>query len=54
MLPSAYVILTRSLQQTRRVYETRMPPGGNKVKIWQNLQVLHFDPTPGTWDVGKV
>ena len=25
MLPSVYVILTRSLQQTRRVYETRMP-----------------------------
>ena len=21
-------------------------PDGNKVKIWQNLQVLHFDPTP--------
>ena len=21
-------------------------PGGNKVKIWQNLQVLHFDPAP--------
>ena len=21
-------------------------PGGNKVKIWQNLQVLYYDPTP--------
>ena len=31
-----------------------MPPSGNKVKIGNNLQVLHFDPTPGrnVYDVG--
>ena len=32
MLPSVYVILTRSLQQTRHVYETRMPPAATKSK----------------------
>ena len=31
-------------------------PGGNKVKMWQNLYVLHFDPepTPGAYDVSEV
>ena len=28
--------------------------GGNKVKIWQNLQVLHFVPAPGAFDVSEV
>ena len=34
-----------------------MPPGSNKVKIWQNLLVLHYDPTPphprDGWNVDK-
>ena len=44
------------LNTTRRVCESWMPPGGNKVKIWQNLQVLHFDPAPpqGACDVSEV
>ena len=29
--------------------------GGNKVKIWQNLQILYFDPAPppGACDVSE-
>ena len=29
-------------------------PGGNKFKIWENLLVLHFDPTKGARDVSEV
>ena len=36
--------------------ENKDAPSGNKVRIWQTLQVLHFDPTSpsGAGDVSEV
>ena len=49
MLPSVYVILTRSLQQTRRVNETRMPPEATQSKYGKICKSHIVDPTPLTW-----
>ena len=55
--PIAIKFQTRQSANVQR--ETRMghhAPGSNKVKIWQNLYVLHFDPalSPGAYDDSEV
>ena len=41
--------------RTRHVFVKHRCPGGNKVKMWQNLQFLQFDPArpQGTWYVSE-
>ena len=41
-----HLLLINNIENDKMCLWTTDAPGSNNVKIWQNLQVLHFDPAP--------